>query len=98
MTAASRIPKTRRHGEARAIKMLRDLEQLNWNRSAPVKSGKHFDAVMRASMSWPREARLGFSYVVGDWLSTTVLGVVYSLEDYEPALSRGQRGTDNPRK
>jgi hypothetical protein len=71
-------PRTRRQGEAAAIKMLWELENETQNRYAPVAMGLLLDKRIREAMAFPRPARLGFNYVIGDWLATGVSGCAYS--------------------
>jgi hypothetical protein len=89
-------PKTRRAGEAAAIKMLWEFDQETRKRWAPVAHGALFDKRMREAMAFPRAARLGFTYVVGDWLATGVMQCTYGLDGYEHSLlKRRKRGTNN---
>jgi hypothetical protein len=87
---------TREHGQAHAIALLREYRDRSDGRAAPTKRGNAFDAAIREALTWPAEARRGFSYVVGDWLATEAGGFGYTIDGYEAARKRGLRGTDNP--
>src|SRR4051812_45846260 len=68
-------PNSRRDGEVAAIRMLQELERMNWKREASAGSAQFVDARIREAVMWPAEARRGFTSVISDWLHYDVIGV-----------------------
>lgn len=71
------------NGRKQAIKLLRRLESLNWDREKPANSASLVDDTLRTVTDLPATERKRFSRVISDWLVTEVLGCVDTISAYE---------------
>ena len=89
-------PLTAQHvdGQFEAIRLLRDLQRLNWTRNQPRKSAAALTEAMNVSATWPTNERERFARAISDWLVDALLGCVPELDAYERARHEKSMRTD----
>ena len=70
------------------VNLLRELEALNWNQNAPIKSRTAVKAALRAAASLPEREFDQFAAVLTDWLTAPILGFTLDLDEFEAHVSR----------
>lgn len=71
------------NGSREAIKCLRQIEKINWERNCPRKGAKALADALVAAWAWPTDERNRFIRVLSDLLTGAVLGSLPSLNDLD---------------
>lgn len=77
-------------GKTVAIKCLRQIEKLNWERSCPRKSEQALADAILTAWGWPTNERYRFTRVLSEWLTGAVIGIVPEINDYQRAYRAQQ--------
>lgn len=80
-------------GKREAIKSLRQIEKLNWQRSCPRKSEQALADAILATWGWPTNERYRFTRVLSEWLTGAVIGIVPEIDSYQRVYLAQQRAT-----
>lgn len=81
------MPSTR-NGQDSALKLLRQLQRLNWRKERPEKSADLVREAMLCLGDWPIHEQRRFARVISDWLVADTLGMGLDLDEYEEAVTR----------
>lgn len=69
-------------GNNEALKLLRDLQQVNWIKSKAAASATVLMGALDRYATWPRSQQQRFAQVVSDWLVEETMGCCYDLDEY----------------
>lgn len=76
-------------GTVSALRLLRQLAQLNRDDEKPLESREMVKAAILSASGSSTETLDGFAKVISDWLTEGVMGCSYNLDDYEQAAIEG---------
>lgn len=75
-------------GQRAVLNLLRQLEALNWNQNAPLKSRKAVKSAIQSAVQSDAKEFERFVAVLTDWLTSQLMGFTLDLDEYEADVSR----------